>query len=1749
MVFKKIAFAILLVNSFSVFYSQANNNCASATNLTPNASCTSGTLSGSNTQTGEVTAASSHCGTANFNQSVWYSFTATSANMWVELGNISLSGGGNGYFPGRLATIVYNSTACLPAAGSIIGCDNHTDNLSVIPLTGLTVGNTYLVQVGYNDGNGSQQVSFCINVSSNPPYYCFNPQPFCSNSGITFPASINTSAPQGPAYGCLLSRPNPAWFYLEIDQPGNLSISLTSSPSVDIDFIIWGPFSSLQEGCSYGGITNAANIEDCSFSVATSEMVDIIGAQTGEVYILMVTNFSNNPTNISANQTGGTGSTDCDILFPCTMTSSNSGPVCAGGMFNLSTTEVDGATYTWSGPSFTSGVQNPSNITAPTTAGTYTYIVTADDGSVTCQSTTTLVVNANPVMTSAASSTVCSGATVNLGLTSNPLGSTFSWQATDNTNVSGESTTAQTTATISDVLTNTSGSAQNVVYTVIPTLSGCVGASQTVTVTVNPIITPTFNAVGPYCSGASIPALPTTSTNGVVGTWSPAINNTATTLYTFTPNAGQCANTTTLTITINPNITPTFDPVGPFCSGATIPSLPTTSTNGVTGTWSPAINNTSTTTYNFSPTAGQCATSTTLTITIQPNITPTFNTVGPYCSGATIPALPTTSTNGITGTWSPAINNTATTLYTFTPTAGQCATSTTLTITINDNVVPTFSFGTSGTVCSGDAVPTLPLISSNGVSGTWSPSSVSNTAGGTYTFTPNAGQCATTATYNQTVNSLPLLATVPTITPSDCGLTNGAITGAVVTGNGSLSYSWTNNTNFVVGTAIDLLNIPAGTYNLTVIDNNGCDAVFGPYSVVNPGSPDPPTISASALGVCQGESFTLTATSPVSNPVFNWTGPISSGSGSSFIIFNASLADDGLYSVTVTENNCTSGAATIDIDVFANPTADAGNDVTVTCSNPTPVITASGGVLYEWTTPNGTVMGATIILSSASTPGTYEVLVTDVNGCVDTDEVTVAIDVNEPEAIVSAPGELNCLNASIQVDGSGSLNHMGTSSGLSYSWVASAGGNIVSGGSTAISTVNTAGTYTLTVYMANGCSSSQAVNVISDISQPVINLVYDNLLTCSVTEIELDASSTLGSGLSFDWVASNGGVIDGADNLSIAEISTPGTYTLTVTGDNDCSSTTSVTINQDIEVPIATIATPQIITCIDPIIILNGAASSGGAEFVYQWTTANGNMLGVTNDNTVDVDAQGDYTLVVTNTVNECVNTATVTVTEDASIPVANAGQDVTLTCVPNTVTLDGTGSTGVGISYSWSGPGIVNGANTANPEVNQSGTYVLTIASTNGCIATDEVVVIPDANLPLADAGPNATLNCITTTIVLDGSSSEVGGSIVYQWVTVNGNIVSGGSTYQSTVNQAGTYTLIVTNTDNGCVASDNVLVFDDSVAPEADAGDNQELTCVDTEVTLSGIGSAGAGMTYNWTTSNGNIVGATNTVTVIANQPGIYTLTVTGANGCTHSADIEVTQNADVPNVVIASPLTLNCNASSVTLDGSGSVGVDVTYQWTTTDGNLISGETTNTAVVSAAGTYVLTVTSDNGCSSSASVLVQAIPNPVAGFTATPSTGFAPLIVELVNTSMGSNLTYVWQSGIGANSVDEDTEFTYTSLGSYIVSLTVTDDQGCVDVATDTITVEGESFLIVPNVFTPNGDNVNDVFVMNALYISSFKGAIFNRWGRLMYEWDDVTGGWNGLAPNGAQASEGTYYYVVSGEGEDGKRYELQGHFMLMR
>ncbi|MBK9328374.1 MAG: hypothetical protein IPM95_03460 [Sphingobacteriales bacterium] len=343
--------------------------------------------------------------------------------------------------------------------------------------------------------------------------------------------------------------------------------------------------------------------------------------------------------------------------------------------------------------------------------------------------------------------TICQGQTATIKVNGAPAGTTFIW--TPAGSIIGSTTDSIVTVQPG---TTTTYSCQ------ITLPNGCGIQTENYTITVNQKATPTFNQVAPICNGDNLNPLPTSSTNGISGTWSPALNNTSTTTYTFTPTASQCANSTTLTITVNQKVTPTFNQVAPICNGDNLNPLPTSSTNGINGTWSPALNNTSTTTYTFTPTAGQCANSATLTITVNQKVTPTFNQVAPICNGDNLNPLPTSSTNGISGTWSPALNNTSTTTYTFTPTAGQCANSATLTITVNQKVTPTFN--QVAPICNGDTLNPLPTSSTNGISGTWSPA-LNNTATTTYTFTPTAGQCANSTTLTITVNQN----TIPTFNP------------------------------------------------------------------------------------------------------------------------------------------------------------------------------------------------------------------------------------------------------------------------------------------------------------------------------------------------------------------------------------------------------------------------------------------------------------------------------------------------------------------------------------------------------------------------------------------------------------------------------------------------------------------------------------------------------------------------------------------------------------------------------------------------------------------------------------------------------------------------------------------------------------------------------------------------------------------------------------------------------------------------
>ena len=278
-------------------------------------------------------------------------------------------------------------------------------------------------------------------------------------------------------------------------------------------------------------------------------------------------------------------------------------------------------------------------------------------------------------------------------------------------------------------------------YTFTPDPDQC--ANQTnMTVVINEKVNPVFDSVDTICSGEIITEFPATSLNGITGTWSPALDNTVTTTYTFTPNDGECANPINTTITVLPNTESTFNQLDAICEGESL-TLPLTSIEGITGTWLPAIDNTLTTEYTFTPSPNQCASEATMVVTVTPLIIPAFTEIGTICFGDTLSGLPTTSINNITGTWSPAINNTVSTEYEFTSDDGQCALDTTMTITVLEEIEPEFT--QIDPICIGQIISPLPQISINNISGTWTPA-LNNLETTTYTFTPESGQCSYSTT-------------------------------------------------------------------------------------------------------------------------------------------------------------------------------------------------------------------------------------------------------------------------------------------------------------------------------------------------------------------------------------------------------------------------------------------------------------------------------------------------------------------------------------------------------------------------------------------------------------------------------------------------------------------------------------------------------------------------------------------------------------------------------------------------------------------------------------------------------------------------------------------------------------------------------------------------------------------------------------------------------------------------------------------
>ena len=509
---------------------------------------------------------------------------------------------------------------------------------------------------------------------------------------------------------------------------------------------------------------------------------------------------------------------------------------------SLPSADNNGITGTWS----------PSSISTAT-SGTTTYTFTPDGGQgCTIDGTLDITIDPEVVPDLSPIGPLCQNTTAP------------SLPSADNNGITG-------TWSPSTISTSTSGTTT---YTFTPDAGQGCTIDGTLDITIDPEVVPDLSPIGPLCQNTTAPSLPTSDNNGITGTWSPSTISTATsgtTTYTFTPDANQgCTIDGTLDITIDPEVVPDLSPIGPLCQNTTAPSLPSADNNGITGTWSPSTISTATsgtTTYTFIPDANQgCTIDGTLDITIELEVVPDLSPIGPLCQNTTAPSLPSADNNGITGTWSPSTISTATsgtTTYTFTPDGGQgCTIDGTLDITIDPEVIPNLT--AIGPLCQNSTAPTLPSADNNGITGTWSPSTINTSSAGTttYTFTPDGGQgCTIAGTIDITIDPevVPDLSPIGplcqnTTAPSLPSADNNGITGTWSPSTISTSTSGTTTYTFTpdggqgctIDGTLDITIDPEVIPNLTAIgplcqnttaptlpsaDNNGITGTWSPSTI------------------------------------------------------------------------------------------------------------------------------------------------------------------------------------------------------------------------------------------------------------------------------------------------------------------------------------------------------------------------------------------------------------------------------------------------------------------------------------------------------------------------------------------------------------------------------------------------------------------------------------------------------------------------------------------------------------------------------------------------------------------------------------------------------------------------------------------------------------------------------------------------------------------------------------------------------
>ena len=1404
--------------------------------------------------------------------------------------------------------------------------------------------------------------------------------------------------------------------------------------------------------------------------------------------------------------------------------------VCAGATVTFTDQTTNNPTsWSWNfGDGNTSTEQNPTHTYA--TAGTYTVTLVATNnfGNDTETKTNYITVNANPTVSIATPETYCAGETAQINATVSGATS-YSWSGPNGYTASTQN------VSIANATANNSGT-----YTITVTNAASCTATASTTLTVNAKPTLTLSNGGPYCEGATI-ALTANGNGGNAYSWSGPDGFTSTTQNPSIANAnGDNAGTYTATLTntttgcsvsastvVAVNALPTLNASnnGPYCEGSTI----TLSANGTGGTvyaWSgpngytanvanSTIANSTTAnagTYNVTltnPTTG-CSTEASTVVAVNAAPTITASNTGAYCAGQTI-ALSAVSANATSFAWSgpngytsaqqnPTIANAATNnggSYTVVATnANNCTAQASTVVVVNAN--PTANASNTGAYCEGQTITlqttatgTYAWSGPNGFSSTLQNPTVANATtanAGTYTLVvSNANNCTATASTNVVVNS------VPAVTASNTGgyCADQTIVLSSVSADAT-SFAWSGPNGFTSTLQNPVVEnatpANAGTYTVVVTNANGCTANASTDVTVIAN----PIANASNTGAyCEGQTISLQTTA---TGTYVWNGPngfISNTQNPT--IENATLADAGVYTLSVINAGGCAAEASTTVVVNANPTVELGANQTV-CAGETTTLDAGAGLTYHWST------GAVTQTISAAA-GDYYVTVYNANECSATDNISVA---NYPQTTLAMASTAE--TGHNVADGTATVTPTGTAP-FTYHWS--------NNGNTATISGLAGDNYSVTVTDGNGCISTAIVNVATMDTPPVADFMVnnaENVAICLGAEVAFTDLSTntptqwawnFGDGQTSNvqnptHTYANAGNYtvsltvtnqDGTDSKQItncvvvnavptanatnsgaycvgetielsveSDIATEyqwtgpmgfsstlqnptranatanhvGTYSVTVTTANGCSAVASTDVIV-IANPVASITNNSgttTLTCSTTSIEL---VANGGTS--YSWNN------GVANTAEFTASVAGDYTVVVTNEGN-CTAEASVTITADGDVPTISI-DGATAYCEGATISLSA--SSNVPVTYTWAGPnGYTASAatiNIPNATADNAGIYSASVVAANGCEASSTVTVVVNAN-PTVEVSSNSPV-CEGDDVTFTASSNE---TLNYSWSGPNGFASTEASPVISGVilDNAGTYTLAVENAATGCVNTFHTELLVNA-APTVELG-NDVTVCANVEATLN----ATAGfVSYTWN-------GEAGSQTFTATEAGTYTVVVADNHGCT-ATDIVTVNHNELPVLELTSTPESGTGLSDGTATVEISGGTEpYAILWN-------NNETTEQITGLTNGQYSVVVTDGNGCAVDGSVNVNTMNTPpVAAFEASATSGCAPLTVNFTDQSTNYPQTWTWDFD-GTTSSEQNPVHIFSEPGTYNVSLTVSNLDGT-DVHSVVITVYENPIVIVP-------------------------------------------------------------------------------------